>query len=360
MVLLDRLAEGLGGAGLRQARVLQSRRLGQGPDRGGDDRRRRRGGAGQAGALGGGRADQRQHRDRPGDGLRGPRLRADPDPAGGDEPRAGEAAARLRGRGAGDAVAGRDERGGRRWPKRSASSARRFMPMQFSNPANAEIHRRTTAEEIWSDTDGEVGAFVAGVGTGGTITGVGRMLKERAPEALVVAVEPASSPVLSGGAPGPHKIQGIGAGFVPEVLDRSVIDEIDRGRRRGRAGDGAAGRPRGGDPGRDLGRRQHQGGAGGRGAPGDGRQAGGDDRLRLGRALHVPTLLLTMSRLEESGLRGARRRRRGARPRPRRAGRLHLRDPRQLGRRAGAARPPGRPRAAARRGCRCCRGRSPT
>ena len=101
-----------------------------------------------------------------------------------------------------------------------------FMPMQFSNPANAEVHRRTTAEEIWRDTDGEVGAFVTGVGTGGTITGVGRMLKERAPEALVVAVEPASSPVLSGGQPGPHKIQGIGAGFVPEVLDRSVIDEI--------------------------------------------------------------------------------------------------------------------------------------
>lgn len=101
-----------------------------------------------------------------------------------------------------------------------------FMPMQFSNPANAEAHRRTTAEEIWADADGEVGAFVAGVGTGGTITGVGRMLKERAPEALVVAVEPASSPVLSGGPPGPHKIQGIGAGFVPEVLDRAVIDEV--------------------------------------------------------------------------------------------------------------------------------------
>jgi cysteine synthase A len=101
-----------------------------------------------------------------------------------------------------------------------------FMPMQFSNPANPEIHRRTTAEEIWNDCDGEVDAFVAGVGTGGTITGVGRMLRERAPEALVVAVEPASSPVLSGGAPGPHKIQGIGAGFVPQVLDRSVIDEV--------------------------------------------------------------------------------------------------------------------------------------
>jgi cysteine synthase A len=101
-----------------------------------------------------------------------------------------------------------------------------FMPMQFSNPANPEIHRQTTAEEIWSDTDGHLGAFVAGVGTGGTITGVGRMLKERAPEALVVAVEPASSQVLAGAAPGPHKIQGIGAGFVPEVLDRSVIDEV--------------------------------------------------------------------------------------------------------------------------------------
>jgi cysteine synthase A len=101
-----------------------------------------------------------------------------------------------------------------------------FMPMQFSNPANPEVHRRTTAEEIWSDADGEIGAFVTGVGTGGTITGVGRLLKERSPQTLVVAVEPATSPVLSGGAPGPHKIQGIGAGFVPEVLDRSVIDEV--------------------------------------------------------------------------------------------------------------------------------------
>jgi cysteine synthase A len=101
-----------------------------------------------------------------------------------------------------------------------------FMPQQFSNPANPDVHRRTTAEEIWRDTDGEVGAFVAGVGTGGTITGVGAMLRERSPEALIVAVEPATSPVLSGGAPGPHKIQGIGAGFVPAVLDRSVIDEV--------------------------------------------------------------------------------------------------------------------------------------
>jgi cysteine synthase A len=110
--------------------------------------------------------------------------------------------------------------------ERIVSERGAFMPQQFSNPANPEIHRRTTAEEIWRDTDGEVDAFVAGVGTGGTITGVGQVLKDRRPEVHVVAVEPRRSPVLSGGVPGPHNIQGIGAGFVPGVLDREVIDEI--------------------------------------------------------------------------------------------------------------------------------------
>ena len=101
-----------------------------------------------------------------------------------------------------------------------------WVPNQFSNPANPEVHRRTTAEEIWRDVDGRIDVFVASVGTGGTITGCGERLKERHPGLHVVAVEPASSPVLSGGKAGPHKIDGIGAGFVPEVLNRDVIDEI--------------------------------------------------------------------------------------------------------------------------------------
>ncbi len=100
------------------------------------------------------------------------------------------------------------------------------MPQQFNNPANPDIHRRTTAEEIWNDTAGAIDVFVAGVGTGGTITGVGQVLKPRKPALRVVAVEPADSPLLSGGKAGSHKIQGIGANFIPEILDRSVIDEV--------------------------------------------------------------------------------------------------------------------------------------
>ncbi len=125
---------------------------------------------------------------------------------------------------------GPDGMGGaiRRAEEMAAADARYFIPQQFENPANPAIHRATTAEEVWRDTDGQVDIFVSGVGTGGTITGVGEVLKEKKPSVQIIAVEPDASPVLSGGAKGPHPIQGIGAGFVPRVLNTGIYDEVLR------------------------------------------------------------------------------------------------------------------------------------
>ncbi len=185
---------------------------GRGPDRAGPDGHRR--------------ADLRQHRDSPCDGQRRARYHCILTlPEGMSR----ERSALLRAYGAvvreTPSMGGMDESGAlARAIADEHDNA--YMPMQFDNPANPEVHRRTTAEEIWRDTGGEVDAIVCGVGTGGTITGVGQALKERRPDIHVLAVEPAASPVLSGGEPGPHKIQGIGANFVPEILDTDIYDEV--------------------------------------------------------------------------------------------------------------------------------------
>ena len=176
-----------------------------------------------------------------------------------------------------------------------------FMPQQFSNPANPDVHRRTTAEEIWRDTGGEVDALVCGVGTGGTITGVGQVLKERRPGFQCFAVEPSGSAVLSGAEAGPHKIQGIGAGFIPDVLDRSVIDETipvaDED-----ALETATGRIARGAAGRDLRRAPRSLPRSTSRAAGDEGQADRHDRLRRRRALHVAAVLPATASEELAGL----------------------------------------------------------
>ena len=178
------------------------------------------------------RAHQRQHGHRPGLRLCGAGLQAHGDDAGEHEP---GAAAIAQGAGGGivlDARGRRHGRGRAASGRLGSSDKRFFMPQQFKNPANPEIHRKTTAEEIWRDTDGQVDIFVAGVGTGGTITGVGEVLKKRKPDMKIVAVEPAVSSVITQHRngqplrPGKHSIQGIGAGFIPDILNINVIDEV--------------------------------------------------------------------------------------------------------------------------------------
>ncbi len=166
-----------------------------------------------------------------------------------------------------------------------------WLPDQFSNPANPEIHRRTTGPEIWDALDGRVDVFVAGVGTGGTITGVGEVLKARNPSCRIVAVEPRSSAVLSGGRPGPHKIQGIGAGFVPAVLNREVLDEVIPVDDEAAIETARRARPAGGGPRRHLRRRGGVRRAADRAPPGVAWGADRRDPARLGRAVRLDAVL---------------------------------------------------------------------
>ena len=159
--------------------------------------------------------------------MRGPRLSLRVHDARDDEPGTAAAATGLRGRvGAYPRLRGHARPAIAKAEELAKGDPAYFIPQQFENPANPAIHAATTAEEVWRDTDGEIDVFVAGVGTGGTITGVGQVIRERKPSVRFVAVEPTASPVLSGGAKGPHPIQGIGAGFVPAILDVDLIDEI--------------------------------------------------------------------------------------------------------------------------------------
>ena len=225
MVRMDRLApEGVELYGKLES--LNPGGVGQGPHRRRDDRGRRARRSDRARPDDDRGGHQRQHRHRARVRLRREGLRARAHPAAGDEPRARGPAAALRRARADHRVDGRHERGGRRPRAKMAADPDVFLPDQFSNPANPEIHRRTTGPEILEALDDRVDVFVAGVGTGGTITGVGECLKERNPRRGSSRSSPRARAVLSGRPAGPHKIQGIGAGFVPAVLNREVLDEI--------------------------------------------------------------------------------------------------------------------------------------
>ena len=270
LVRLRRVTDGAGAQVVAKLEFVQPGAQREGPHRRRDDRRRRARRADRAGHRHPG-AHQRQHRHRAGHGVRRPRLPVRADHAGDDEQGAAAAAARPRRRAGPHPRPGRHA--GRYRQGRGTRQERRAVlhPAAVREPGQPGDPPATTAEEIWRDTDGAVDIFVAGVGTGGTITGVGEVLKERKPSVRMIAVEPAASPVLSGGQKGPHPIQGIGAGFVPDVLDIGIIDEIITVEQRRRVRHRPPAGPRGGPAGRHLVRRRrlgrHPGGAPARRTP---------------------------------------------------------------------------------------------